>query len=205
MGNGSSQLKINAEVRFNEYPEVFPENPPIIGYRLQAEGYGGILKARDKFGRRIMCFNTAEWNPDEVSMDQLTASLTFLMDRLILDKDAINNGMLFLQNCDGFGWKHAKQYTLHAMKRHLNIFWYSYPIKFKGVYYVNCPSYVGYLYKMIKPFLKKKIQERIFILTKDKSFEMLHEKLPPKILPKFLGGDIENDRALEILELQPIK
>ncbi|CAL8116907.1 unnamed protein product [Orchesella dallaii] len=193
------QLKRNAEVRFNDYPEVFPEYPPEILYSLQKKGVGGILKARDEFGRRVICVNSAEVNPDEVSIEQVTAISTHSADRLLMDEDAMTNGVVYVQNNDGIGWKHIKHYTLPVMLRALNIFWYSYPIKVGGVYQMNCPSYSRYIIAIIKPFLSKKLKERIIISTvNDKKFTNLHEKLSPKILPKFLGGDLENEDAFEM-------
>ncbi|CAL8116909.1 unnamed protein product [Orchesella dallaii] len=58
--NAWETLKRNAEVRFNDYPEVFPEYPPEILYSLQKKGVGGILKARDEFGRRVICVNSGK-------------------------------------------------------------------------------------------------------------------------------------------------
>ncbi|CAL8116903.1 unnamed protein product [Orchesella dallaii] len=192
-------LKKNAEVRFNDYPEVFPEYPPELLYPLLKKGFAGVLKARDKFGRRIICVNAEEWNPDEISMDQLTAGCTHFMDRVLLDEDAMTNGIVYVQNNDGLGWKHVKEYTLPVMLRLLNIFWYSYPLKVGGVYHINCPSYARYLNIIIKPFLSKKLKERFIISTvNDKKFTYLNEKLSPKILPKFLGGDLENEDAFEM-------
>ncbi|CAL8116901.1 unnamed protein product [Orchesella dallaii] len=192
-------LKRNAEVRFNDYPEVFPENLSEVFYPFLKKGAMGILKGRDKFGRRVICSNSAEWNPDEVSIDQLTAASTYFVDRLLLDEDAMNNGIVYVQNNDGIGWKHLKQYTLPVMLRFLNILWYSYPLKVGGVYHVNCPSYARYINSIIKPFLSKKLKERFIISTvNDKKFTYLNEKLSPKILPKFLGGDLENEDAFEM-------
>ncbi|CAL8116913.1 unnamed protein product [Orchesella dallaii] len=198
-------LKRKAEVRFNEYPEVFPETPPESCYQLQKKGGTGVLKERDEFGRRVICFNTVDWDPDEMSIQQLTTTLTFFMDKILMDEDAITNGILMVQNCDQVGWKHAKEYTLPVMLRFLNIFWYAYPFKFEGLYYFNCPSYVRYIFNMMKPFLPKKIKERLIISTKDKKFDLLHTKLSPKILPKFLGGDLGNHDALEFEFLPPMK
>ncbi|CAL8116905.1 unnamed protein product [Orchesella dallaii] len=159
--NAWETLKRNAEVRFNDYPEVFPEYPPEILYSLQKKGVGGILKARDEFGRRVICVNSAEVNPDEVSIEQVTAISTHSADRLLMDEDAMTNGVVYVQNNDGIGWKHIKHYTLPVMLRALNIFWYSYPIKVGGVYQMNCPSYSRYIIAIIKPFLSKKLKERV--------------------------------------------
>ncbi|ODM86907.1 Retinaldehyde-binding protein 1 [Orchesella cincta] len=157
-------LKRKAEVRFDEYPEVFPEEVPDALSNLAKRGVYGLTKTRDKFGRRIICFNTGEWNPNELPFEEFGGAATHFYDKMILDKDVINNGLIIIQNCGGMGLKHARQYTLHNMLLILNVFCLAYPIKLKGLYYVNVPSYVKYLFKIIQPFLSKKLKERMVIM-----------------------------------------
>ncbi|CAL8116915.1 unnamed protein product [Orchesella dallaii] len=117
------QIKRNAEVRFNEYPEVFPETLPTPIYELRQRGFSGMLKARDPFGRRVICMNADEWNPDEISMEQVTSGMTNFADRLLLDEDGMTNGIICIGNFHGIEWKHVKELTLPALLRILNIFW----------------------------------------------------------------------------------
>ncbi|CAL8116895.1 unnamed protein product, partial [Orchesella dallaii] len=52
-------LKRKTQIRFDEYPEIFPEQIEISSELLESQrkGTNGLLKARDKFGRRIYVFN----------------------------------------------------------------------------------------------------------------------------------------------------
>ncbi|ODM89225.1 Clavesin-1 [Orchesella cincta] len=126
-------LKRNADVRFDEYPEVFPEEVP-DALSTSQKGCLWLDETRDKFGRRII-----------VSI-QL-----------------------------------------------------AYPIKLKGLYYVNVPSYVKYVFKIIQPFLSKKLKERMVIMGTGERFETLHKIVSPDLLPKFLGGVYENETAFELV------
>ncbi|ODM86908.1 Retinaldehyde-binding protein 1 [Orchesella cincta] len=156
-GEGSEKLKRNAEVRFDKYPEVFPtERVDVIG-QLKKYGVVGILKARDKLGRRIILLNAEKWDPDEISSEQMTIMGLYLLE-------------------EGF---------------------YSYPLKVKGIYYVNVPIYLAYLYKLVKPFLTTKFKERLKLSTKNNTFETLHENFSPDLLPKCLGGILEDEDAFD--------
>ncbi|ODM89533.1 Retinaldehyde-binding protein 1 [Orchesella cincta] len=138
-----------AEVRFNEYPELFPETVPDSFLSIFKTGVVSLLKTRDHLGRRILCFNFGKWEPSEISLEQITAT-------------------------------------------------YTYPIRLKAFYYLNLPSYALYVHKFVKPFLSKKLKERLIISTTDRKFEVLHENISPKLLPKFLGGTCENETALDL-------
>ncbi|ODM87850.1 Clavesin-2 [Orchesella cincta] len=75
----------------------------------------------------------------------------------------------------------------------------AYPIKLKGFYYINVPSYVRYLFKIIQPFLSKKLKERMVLMGTGERFETLHNIVSPELLPKFLGGVHENEAAFELV------
>ncbi|ODM89532.1 Retinaldehyde-binding protein 1 [Orchesella cincta] len=197
-------LKRNAVVRFNEYPESFPVAVPECTYLLLKNGVFGILKTRDNLGRRIMFLNGGKWEPSEVSLEDISAVGTHLMDKLLLDEDVMNNGLVSVIDCEGMGMKHLKEYSLNGMLRLINIFCYAYPIPFKGFYFANAPFYCRYIYKILTPFLPKKLKERILISASDKQFEMIHENISPQLLPKFLGGVQENETAFDRDIIKPL-
>ncbi|ODM88951.1 Retinaldehyde-binding protein 1 [Orchesella cincta] len=198
-------LKRKAEILCNDYPEYFPETLPKAGFPLINNHVYGILKARDKLGRRIVCFNSGKWDPKETSLDELVGVGTYLVDLMLTDEDFLNSGMVFIQNHEDIGMKHVKEYSLHKMLRLLDIYCYAYPIQIKGIYHLNVPFYARYVYKIIRPFLPKKIKERIIISSNDQKFDVLHEQLSPQILPKFLGGHLENEEAFDMTLLQRIQ
>ncbi|ODM92034.1 Alpha-tocopherol transfer protein-like [Orchesella cincta] len=77
------------------------------------------------------------------------------------------------------------------------------PTESGALYVVNLPSYLIFLYKLIKPFFSKKLKERFIVSTTDKKFDLLHENIPPELLPKCLGGIQEDDDAFDWEFLQP--
>ncbi|CAL8116893.1 unnamed protein product, partial [Orchesella dallaii] len=126
----------------------------------ERDGKVGCLKCRDNEGRRFGVWNAENWNPDEISLDQICAIAAYYMDSLLFDEDALNNGLVIIFNCAGMGLKQGRQFTLRAMLRFLYVFWYAYPIKVKGIYVINVPFYLQYLYQIISPFFTKKLKQR---------------------------------------------
>ncbi|KAK6629828.1 hypothetical protein RUM43_003648 [Polyplax serrata] len=62
-----------------------------------------------------------------------------------------------------------------------------FPAKFKGFHFVNQPWYIEIALTVIKPFLKDKVKERIYLHGNNLS--TLHEYIPKDILPAELGGE----------------
>ncbi|CAL8116935.1 unnamed protein product [Orchesella dallaii] len=190
-------LKRYAEVRFDVHPEVFPQKYPEELHSLQENPLLGVLKSRDSLGRRIMFINASDWEPDQHSMEIMTIASVLLAERLLLDEDALTNGIVFIQQCSGVGMKQAHQYTLRAMRRLVNIFWYAFPLKIKEIYYLNVPTVLSCAFAMVRPFLTKKLKERLNVTGTGKPSNKIYENFSPNILPKCLGGVLDIHDAVD--------
>jgi len=197
-------LRCYAQVRFVRYPEMFPAIlPPKDFLFREGKPIFGILKERDSEGRRIAYFQLSGWDTNKCSLEQLLIHSVPMFEKGLTDHDCLNNGLIFVQECSGMGMAHAKHYSLRTMLKLVNMYWYSFPLKLKRVYFVNMPNFLTYLYAMIKPFLPKKFKERFVLSTTSRGFEELHEHLDPSILPTCLGGDLEVEEAID-MEFQQI-
>lgn len=61
----------------------------------------------------------------------------------------------------------------------------AFPIRTKGIHFVNPSTGFDTLFKMFHGFLSKKIQERIAV---HETFEALHQVIPKMYLPEEYGG-----------------
>ncbi|ODM89583.1 Retinaldehyde-binding protein 1 [Orchesella cincta] len=186
-----------AEVRFVKYPEMFPAVlPPKELLLRDNQPVFGILKGRDSQGRIVGYFRSGAWDPSKCTLEELAIIVIPIMEKALLNKDCLNNGIVFVHESGGMGFSHAKHYTFSAIIRFLNIYWHSFPLKVKGLYLVNVPTIFTYIYTMIKPFFPKKLQDRvIFFSTTSRKFKELHQRLSPDILPTFLGGTLDPREA----------
>ncbi|ODM88565.1 Alpha-tocopherol transfer protein-like [Orchesella cincta] len=197
-------LRSYAEVRFNKYPEMFPATLPPKEYLLRDnQPIFGVLKGLKPYKITCGTRRTAGWDPDKCSIQELNILTLSVFERVLLDEDGLNNGLIFVQDNSGMGMAQAKHYTLGTMLRILNIYWYSFPLKVKGVYFVNVPSVLTYVYDLKKPFMPKKLQERFLLTTTSRGFKDLHQHVSPDFLPKALGGNLEAREAIdsEFMEL----
>ncbi|CAL8116891.1 unnamed protein product [Orchesella dallaii] len=145
----------------------------------------------------MRCLIEEDWNTDDYNLEHITIILANAMDKLLFDEDIMNHGLTLIVNSNGLGFKHGMQFTLGSMLRLVHVFWYAYPIRIKGVYFVNVAIYLQYLHKLARPLFPKKLKERFF-MTSDKKFEALYEAVSPKVLPKFLGGVHKNEDCFDL-------
>ncbi|XP_035719570.1 alpha-tocopherol transfer protein-like [Vespa mandarinia] len=83
---------------------------------------------------------------------------------------------------------HFAKFTPTILKKFLVCVQEAYPVKLKQVHVVNISPLVDTIVNFVKPFLKEKIRNRIFMHSK---LETLYEYIPKEILPIEYGGDAE--------------
>ncbi|XP_046417873.1 alpha-tocopherol transfer protein-like isoform X1 [Neodiprion fabricii] len=81
---------------------------------------------------------------------------------------------------------HFAKFTPTIVKKFLICVQEAYPVKLKEVHVVNVSPLVDTIINFVKPFLKEKIRNRIFVHS---TFETLYEHVPKEILPLEYGGD----------------
>ncbi|XP_041971680.1 alpha-tocopherol transfer protein-like [Aricia agestis] len=80
---------------------------------------------------------------------------------------------------------HLAQLSPTAISKFLVCVQEAYPVKLKEIHIVNTSPLIEKLINIIKPFLKEKIKNRIFIHSEISS---LYEHIPQKMLPEEYGG-----------------
>ncbi|XP_034239588.1 alpha-tocopherol transfer protein-like [Thrips palmi] len=63
----------------------------------------------------------------------------------------------------------------------------AYPARIHQIHVINAPSYMSTIESLIKPFLKKKIQDRVIIHPP--GLDSFYEHVPKAMLPRDYGGD----------------
>ncbi|TGZ54118.1 Alpha-tocopherol transfer protein-like protein [Temnothorax longispinosus] len=81
---------------------------------------------------------------------------------------------------------HFAKFTPALVKKFLVCAMEAYPVKLKEVHVVNISPLVDTILNFVKPFLKEKIRNRIFMHSDIKT---LYEYIPREILPTEYGGD----------------
>lgn len=81
---------------------------------------------------------------------------------------------------------HFAKFTPSLVKKFLICVQEAYPAKLKQVHVVNVSPFVDTIHNFVKPFLKEKIRDRIFMHS---DLKTLYEYIPKEILPAEYGGD----------------
>lgn len=80
---------------------------------------------------------------------------------------------------------HFAKFTPALVKKFLTCVQEAYPVKLKEVHVVNVSPLVDTIINFVKPFLKEKIRNRIFMHS---NLDTLYDHVPKDILPAEYGG-----------------
>lgn len=80
---------------------------------------------------------------------------------------------------------HFSRFTPGLVKKFLVCVQEAYPVKLKEVHVINVSPFVDTIVNWVKPFLKEKIRNRIYVHS---NMEKLYEYIPKEMLPEEYGG-----------------
>ncbi|ODM88051.1 Retinaldehyde-binding protein 1 [Orchesella cincta] len=193
-------LKLYAENRFRHYPEIFPIEAPSYIRDLVAKHVCGVLKNRDKFGRRILFFDMSKWDINDFSLDDLTIAGVIGAEAFWRNPEILENGLIIVENTIGFGMGHAKQHTMSRMNRMRNVFVQSFPVSIQGIFYLRMPYLFTLIFKMSRHLFPKKIRSRMNCYSSNQEPTELYDIASPDILPEWMGGKLKIEDAVEDAE-----
>ncbi|CAL8139532.1 unnamed protein product [Orchesella dallaii] len=158
-----------------------------------------VLKHSDCSGKRIMFWQSRNWDPVAIDLRFVLAATFLVIDEITSTEDVQLSGLIAIIDHGGLTFTKMRQMAGQMTFARLHRIIYGYqggmPAKFKSAHIVNNPYIFDLIYALAKPFLKEKLKRRI--LEHGKNVQNIHQHLNPEILPKSLGGHLPNEEAVD--------
>ena len=127
------------------------------------------------------------------SIQEMMRYSCFYMPLLLEDEMTQIHGAIILENLEDypiFALNSMKGMGPSAMKASFDWLGVS-PLRLRGIYGCHTPWYVGMMLAMVKPFMSKKLRDRVSLHDKDTAAMLAEAGLDPKDVPPEYGGTLQ--------------
>ncbi|XP_062559227.1 alpha-tocopherol transfer protein-like [Armigeres subalbatus] len=136
-------------------------------------------------GPRIVLARMGSYDPSLYSIVDIMKVCYMISDLLLLNDDTtVIAGHMVLVDLRGLSLATLSQFSPTFIKKMTSVI-EAFPIRIKGIHFVNPSTGFDALFRMFHGFLSKKIQDRIAVHD---NFDGLHQVIPKSFLPEEYGG-----------------
>ncbi|KAF2899700.1 hypothetical protein ILUMI_06472, partial [Ignelater luminosus] len=136
----------------------------------------------------VIIVQWAKFDSDAFQFVDLVKSGSICLDVLLNEDDNLTvNGLYIISDMKGFSLKYLKQITPTLSKKVMLLLQSAYPLRLKGVGFLNTLPVHDALINMFTPFFNEKLTKRLTVLTEDKT-EKMYEIIPQEVFPDEYGG-----------------
>jgi len=170
-------------------PEFFYDRDPSYNNLKEVISRGLTLplpKPEKYNSSRVMLIRYV-YDPQKVGIEDIMKVSYMINDISMMDDDyAIVCGQTIIIDLKGLSLAHVGQCTPSVIKKMTHSIQEAYPVRQKGIHFVNPSSIFDACFKIFYNFMSSKIRKRIFVHD---SFESLYKHINKEILPTEYGGN----------------
>jgi hypothetical protein len=144
-------------------------------------------------GCRVVCLRAVEREnmPDNVAHGMKVAMMIGDL-RLKMEEVGVA-GDVYVLDASAATPTHFAKFTPSLVKKFLVCVQEAFPVRLKEIHVINVSPLVDKIMTFVKPFLKEKIRDRIFLHS---NLEDLYKYIPKEMLPSEYGGDAGSISAI---------
>ncbi|XP_050353393.1 alpha-tocopherol transfer protein-like [Nymphalis io] len=169
-------------------PEFFTNrdiNRPEL-QELITKAQGAPLPGLTPDGRRVTICRGLDKNIDPEQLNNIFKIALMIGDVRLKEELEGVGGDIYILDASVVTPSHLAKISPSSIKKFLICVQEAYPVKLKQVHVVHTSPVIEALINFIKPFLKDKIKNRIFVHS---DISTLHEHVPKDMLPEEYGGN----------------
>eukprot|EP00639_Heterosigma_akashiwo_P017978 CAMPEP_0206400322 /NCGR_PEP_ID=MMETSP0294-20121207/25452_1 /ASSEMBLY_ACC=CAM_ASM_000327 /TAXON_ID=39354 /ORGANISM="Heterosigma akashiwo, Strain CCMP2393" /LENGTH=281 /DNA_ID=CAMNT_0053856503 /DNA_START=1 /DNA_END=843 /DNA_ORIENTATION=- len=162
-----SRMKKTADFLKTYKLDEIGDDEVIQWYTERLDGIVFRSSNNDSEGRPTMSMNYGKFFPKQIikaedNLRYLLKSFYLILEACNTDFHEMRMGCNFIGNCAGLGFANFSEQLERTFAR---LYQDSYPVRFHGMYMVDSPILIKVLLKICSVFLKKKLRERIRLLS----------------------------------------
>ncbi|XP_071526878.1 alpha-tocopherol transfer protein-like isoform X13 [Panulirus ornatus] len=138
-------------------------------------------------GTRVVLARPALRDPNTTDMNDATQAILLMVDVLLAEDESVAiTGVELVMDAGAMTFQHAAQLNPTIIKKASIIMQEGYPVRPKGLNYINTPAAFDTVFNIFKSFMKEKMKRRVHIHGSD--LESLYKEVPKEVLPVEYGG-----------------
>ncbi|XP_012224572.1 alpha-tocopherol transfer protein-like [Linepithema humile] len=144
------------------------------------------LPGLTKDGRRVIVMRAISKDVPTPNVPEAMKLALMIGDIRLKEEQSGVAGDVYVLDASAATPAHFAKFTPSLVKKFLVCVQEAYPVKLKAVHVINVSPIVDTILNFVKPLLKEKIRNRIFMHS---DLKTLYDHIPKEILPTEYGGD----------------
>ncbi|XP_074028769.1 cellular retinaldehyde binding protein isoform X3 [Leptinotarsa decemlineata] len=185
---------LNFRKKFNHIMCDLDYTDPKINELIDS-GYIFVSPFRDSYGRRVIIYDTSEFDLQKFNGNDLSRAHIITYETLISDEDNQILGVNHVGDIGGVGPGYLTLFSITEFGYLIKWGEQSFPLRHKEINLINVPTAVKYIYDFAVSLMSQKLKDRLVVHA---SRDRLHEKVDKRCLPLEFGGEMPAKEMIEM-------